>query len=86
MTTDSTTQGAAYRPPLRNPKDMTRLCDATMYAFGVMHILEIEGKRASKERLRAELAQLDLTELMVNANNVAAEEYQPSDRWGGDGQ
>lgn len=76
MTTRDTTQGAAYRPPLLDLKQVAKLCDAAMYAFGVLADAEREAKKAAHARLKAEMKKLDLFGPWLHYNDH--EDYAPS--------
>jgi len=55
------------------------LTDAAMAAFGLWHDMEIKAKRAAKEKLAAEMANLDVLGLTANKASALGEEYQPGD-------
>jgi hypothetical protein len=70
------TQGAAFRPPLLDLKQVAKLCDAAMYAFGVLADVEREAKKTATTRLKAEMKQLDLFgPRLLHYSDV--EEYTP---------
>ena len=75
-------QGVAVLPlALLSTKDITKLCDAAMTAFGQLHAIELRNRQVAKERLAAELGKLDLFGLTANKVYADAEEYRPRD-WG----
>lgn len=73
------TQGAAYRPPLLDLKQVAKLCDAAMYAFSVLADAEREAKKAVHTQLKAEMNKVDLFGLTANRADSEAREYQPDD-------
>jgi hypothetical protein len=71
---------AAFPPALLTTKDITKLTDAAMAAFGQLHDIELRAKRIAKARLAVALADLDLFGLTANRTDSAAREYQPDER------
>lgn len=54
---------------------ITKLCDAAMLAFGVLHQEEIDRRKVAKARLAAELTELDLFAPALHYSD--AEDYLP---------
>lgn len=55
------------------------LTDAAMTAFVQWHEIETQARRVAKEKLAAEMANLDVLGLTANKASALAEEYQPAD-------
>ncbi len=54
---------------------ITKLCDAAMLAFGVLHQEEIDRRKLAKARLAIELTELDLFAPALHYSD--AEDYVP---------